>query len=240
MESTAVNIPWSAIFMVGLALLSSAVLLYVLGTRNERRINRDWDLLLSPKGERLYRSIEGRVHNEMALASITYEEAFSVRELGSIEESKQLLDVGYKVIEKFSPNMMKLLGAMTNFSRMVSAMAPVTPLRPRDFKLSQISSLAYLNGVLHQFLVSTSERFRLKMYILGQSFQVGTRFLLQSTERIVKNESAAEREWEQVRAIRDDFQTLTDESLQGLRQLLTSLAAERKEADLDHFDRSGF
>jgi hypothetical protein len=148
--------------------------------------------------------------------------------------------VGYKVIEKFSPNMMRLLGAMTSFLRMVSAMAPVTPLRPRDFKFSQISSLAYLNGVLHQFLVSTSERFRLKMYILGQSFQVGTRFLLQSTERIVRNESAAEREWEQVRAIRDDFQTLTDESLEGLKQLLTSLAAERKEADLDRFDRSAF
>jgi hypothetical protein len=240
MEPAAVNIPWSALFMVGLALVSSAVLLYFLGTRNERRVHRDWDLLLSPKGERLYRSIEGRVHNEMALATIAYEEAFSVRELGSLEESKQLLDVGYKVIEKFSPNMMKLLGAMTNFSRMVSAMAPVTPLRPRDFKLSQISSLAYLNGVLHQFLVSTSERFRLKMYILGQSFQVGTRFLLQSTERIVRNETPAEREWEQVRAIRDDFQTLTDESLEGLKQLLTSLAAERKEVDLDRFDRSAF
>ena len=67
---------------------------------------------------------------------------------------------------------------MANFSRMVSAMAPVTPLRPRDFRLSQIASLAYLNGVLHQFLVSTSERFRLKVYILGQSFDLGTRFLL--------------------------------------------------------------
>jgi hypothetical protein len=87
-EAGTVNIPWTAFFMVGLALLSSAVLLYFLGTRNERKVNRDWDLLLSPKGERLYRSIEGRVHNEMALAAIAYEEAFSVRELGSIEESK--------------------------------------------------------------------------------------------------------------------------------------------------------
>jgi hypothetical protein len=240
MEPAAVNIPWNAILVAGLALLSSVVLLYLLGHRNERKIHRDWELLLSPKGERLYRGIEGRVHNEMALATIAYDEAFTVRELGSIEESKQLLDVGYKVIEKFSPNMMKLLAAMANFSRMVSAMAPVAPLRPRDFRLSQISSLAYLNGVLHQFLVSTSERFRLKMYILGRSFDLGTRFLLQSTQRIVKGEPQSEQEWEQVRAIRDDFQTLTDESLEGLKQLLTSLAAERKEADLDRFDRSAF
>jgi hypothetical protein len=240
LEPASVNIPWNALFVAGLALLSSIGLLYLLGHRNERQVRRDWELLLSPKGERLYRNIEGRVHNEMALAAIAYDEAFTVRELGSLEESKQLLDVGYRVIEKFSPNMMKLLAAMANFSRMVSAMAPVTPLRPRDFKLSQIASLAYLNGVLHQFLVSTAERFRLKMYILGRSFDVGTRFLLQSTRRIVKSDPEAEREWEQVRAIRDDFQTLTDESLEGLKQLLTSLAAERKDADLDRFDRSAF
>jgi hypothetical protein len=240
LEPASVNVPWSAFVVTGFGLVTSAVLLYLLGNRNERKVSRDWDLLLSPKGERLYRNIEGRVNNEMALATIAYDEAFSVRELGSLEESKQLLDVGYKVIEKFSPNMMKLLAAMTNFSRMVSAMAPVTPLRPRDFKLSQISSLAYLNGVLHQFLVSTSERFRLKMYILGRSFDLGTRFLLQSTQRIVRNEPESEREWEQVRAIRDDFQALTDESLEGLKQLLTSLAAERKDVDLDRFDRSAF
>jgi len=240
LEPASVNVPWSALVVTGLGLVTSAVLLYLLGNRNERKVSRDWDLLLSPKGERLYQNIEGRVHNEMALAAIAYDEAFTVRELGSLEESKQLLDVGYKVIEKFSPNMMKLIAAMTNFSRMVSAMAPVTPLRPRDFKLSQISSLAYLNGVLHQFLVSTSERFRLKMYILGRSFDLGTRFLLQSTQRIVRSEPESEREWQQVRAIRDDFQTLTDESLEGLKQLLTSLAAERKDVDLDRFDRSAF
>ena len=239
LEPVSITIPWQVV-AAGFALLSSAIVLYLLGHRNERQVRRDWELLLTPKGERLYHSIEGRVHNEMALAAIAYDEAFTVRELGSLDDSKQLLDVGYKVIEKFSPNMMKLLAAMASFSRMVSAMAPVAPLRPRDFKLAQISSLAYLNGVLHQFLVSTAERFRLKMYILGRSFDVGSRFLLQSTQRIVRNEPEVQREWEQVRAIRDDFQTLTDESLEGLRQLLTSLAAERKDSDLDRFDRSGF
>jgi hypothetical protein len=137
--------------------------------------------------------------------------------------------VGYRVIEKFSPNMLQLLAAMANFSRMVSAMAPVSPLRPRDFRLTQIVSLAYLNGVLHQFLVSTSERYRLKLYILGRSFALGTRFLLDSTERIVRGEPEADREWDQIQAIRHDFQNLTGESLDSLRLLLTSLAAEKRD-----------
>jgi hypothetical protein len=222
-------VPWQTMLWVAFTLVGCAGVLLLLGLRNERQIARDWDLLLTPKGERLYHSIEGRVNNEMALAALTYDEAFAVRELGSVEEAKQLLDVGFKVIEKFSPNMMKLLAAMANFSRMVSAMAPVTPLRPRDFKLSQIASLAYLNGVIHQFLVSTAERYRLKLYILGRGFDLGSRFLLQSTQRIGTGQPEVDREWEQVRAIRDDFQTLTNESLESLKLLLTSLAAERRE-----------
>ena len=215
--------------MIGLSLVSCFVVLFLFGRRNERAIRRDWELLLTPKGESLYRSIEGRVQNELALADLTYDEAFAVHELGSVEEAKRLLDVGYKVIEKFSPNMLNLLSTMTTFSRMVSAMAPVTPLRPKDFKLTQIVSLAYLNGLLHQFLVSTAERYRLRLYILGQSFGLATRFLLDSTEKIARGTSEADKEWEQIQAIREDFQTLTDESLESLKVLLTSLAAERRE-----------
>lgn len=216
-------------WMIGFSIFGCFVVLFVFGLRNERAVKRDWELLLTPKGETLYRNIEGKVSTEMALAEMTYDEAFAVRELGSVDEAIRLLDVGYRVIEKFAPNMLRLLSAMASFSRMVSAMAPVTPLRPRDFRITQLVSLAYLNGLLHQFLVSTAERYRLRLYILGRGFALGTRFLLDSTQRIVRGDEAAEREWDQIQAIRQDFQTLTDESLASLRVLLTSLAAERRE-----------
>ena len=213
-------------WMIALSALGGLAVLFFFGRRNERAVRRDWELLLTPKGERLYRSIENRVTSEMQLADMTYDEAFSVRELGSIEEAKHLLDVGYKVIEKFSPNMLRLLAAMSTFSRMVSAMAPMKPLRPQGFRLAQIASLAYLNQFLHNFLVTTSERYRLRVYILGRSFGLASRFLLASTKRIASNEPDSEKEWEQIRFVREDFQTLTDESLESLRVLLTSLAAE--------------
>jgi hypothetical protein len=215
--------------MIGGSVLSCLVVLYLFGRRNERAVRRDWQLLLTPKGENVYRTIEGRVESEMALANLTYDEAFSFRELGSVEEAKHLLDVGYRVIERFSPNMLHLLSTMARFSRMVSAMAPVTPLRPRDFRLTEIASIAYLGGLIHQFLVSTAERFRLRVYILGQSFGLATRALLRSTRRITGGEPEAEREWEQVDAVRQDFDTLTRDSLESLRLLLTSLGAEQRE-----------
>jgi hypothetical protein len=115
---------------------------------------------------------------------------------------------------------------------MVSAMAPVQPLRPPDFKLPQLASLAYLHRFLHHFLVSTAERFRLRVYVLGRSFGLATRYLLATTHRILgagDQPESVSREWEQVRAIRQDFQTLTQESLSSLRILLTSLGAERRE-----------
>lgn len=217
------------------SVLSVLAVLYLLGRRDERLVRRDWELLLTPRGEKVYRNIQGRVQSEMALADVTYDEAFTVRELGSIEEAKHLLDVGYQVIEKFSPSMLKLLAAMATFSRMVSAMAPISPLRPQGFRLGQIASLAYLNQFLHRFLVTTAERFRLRVYILGRSFGLATRFLLDSTRRIVTDQPEAEREWDQIQVVRQDFQTLTDESLESLRVLLTSLAADKREHLLDRF-----
>jgi len=213
-------------WMIAASVVGCLVILYLLARRDERKVRRDWELLITPKGEKLYRSIESRVSSELDLAKLTYEEAFTVRELGSLEEAKHLLDVGYKVIEKFSPSMLRLLAAMSTFSRMVSAMAPVQPLRPQGFRVAQIASLAYLNQLLHSFLVTTAERYRLRVYILGRSFGLASRFLLASTKRIAGNEPDADKEWEQIQFIRDDFQTLTDESMASLRVLLTSLAAE--------------
>lgn len=215
-------------WMIGFSVVSTAVVLLLLGRRNEHAVKRDWALLLSPAGEKLYRRLETRVHTDLSLADLTYDRAFEVRQLGSVDEAIRLLDVGYRIIENFAPSMLKLLAAMATFSRMVSAMAPVRPLRPSQFRLAEIVSLAYLNRLLHQFLVSTAERYRLRVYVLGRCFGIATRYLFTSTRRIAERQSESEREWEQIQATRHDFQSLTDESLESLRVLITSLDVEKR------------
>lgn len=217
--------------MIGLSLVSTLAVLFLMARRNERAVREDWETLLTPKGESLYRSMEGRVRTELGMAELTFEHAQAYRELGTVDEALRLLDIGYKVIERFSPSMLRLLAAMATFSRMVSAIAPVQPMRPQDFKLVQIASLAYLNAMVHQFLVSASERFRLKVYILGRSFALASRYLLKSIRTIGSpvTEAEKQREWEQIEAIRADFQSLTDESLDSLRFLLTAMAHEDKQ-----------
>jgi hypothetical protein len=217
--------------MIAISVASCLVVLFLIGRRNERLIRRDWELLLTPRGEKVYGAIEGKVRAEIGMADLSFEHAMVYRELGTTEEAIRLLDVGYRVIEKFAPDMLRLLAMMATFSRMVSAIAPVQPLRPKDFRLVQVASLAYLHGMLHQFLVSASERYRLKMYILGRSFGLATRFLLKSIRSLGLDAGATEaaREWDQIEAIRSDFQTLTDESLDSLRVLLTAMAREDRQ-----------
>ena len=211
------------------ALVGGLLLLFLLGRRDERRVRKDWELVLTPKGQRIYTSMESQLKTDLELMNATYDEAASFRELGSMDDAKDLLDAGFRIIEHFAPNLLKLLAAMATFSRMVTAMAPVAPLRPRRFQVGGIRGLAYLNQVLHHFLVTTSERFRLRLYILGRCVGLAVRYMVRSTERISENGRDADREWDQIAAIRDDFGALTAESLESLKTLLVSMASERKD-----------
>jgi hypothetical protein len=214
---------------IAAAVVSLFVVLFLVARRNERLVRRDWEMLLTPRGEKVYGAIESKMRTEYGMADLSFEHALVYRELGTTEEAIRLLDIGYRVIEKFAPDMLRLLAAMATFSRMVSAIAPVKPLRPKDFRLVQVASLAYLNGMLHQFLVSASERYRLKLYILGRSFGLASRFLLRSIENLGSGTAEADKEWDQIEAVRADFQTLTDESLDSLRVLLTAMAREDRQ-----------
>ena len=52
---------------------------------------------------------------------------------------------------------------------------------------------------------------------------------MKSIQSLGAGTTVAEREWEQIDAIRADFQTLTDESLDSLRVLLTAMAREDRQ-----------
>jgi hypothetical protein len=215
--------------LAAISVVSCLVLLYVDGRRRERAVWHDWELLLTNKGERTYEAVEKRVHSEAALVDVALARAVEVNRLGSTEEAIRLLETGCGVIAWFAPNMRRALAGMAVFSRMVAAMAPLPPLRPGDFQMTQLVSLAYLNALLHQFLVSTAERFRLRVHILRAGFGMASHLLFRSRDRI-SGEPAEIQAWTAVAAIRHDFTTLTDESLESFRVLLTSLAAEPKNA----------
>ncbi|HVR69615.1 MAG TPA: hypothetical protein VMT87_02110 [Vicinamibacteria bacterium] len=189
---------------------------------------QDWETLLNNNDQALYAKMRSQLDGELAMADYAYDKAEEHRLVGSVDEAIRLVELGYAMIERAAPDLRRLLNGMAVFSRMVSAMVPVAPLRPRDFKVTELASLAALNQILHRFLVTSAERFRLRLYVLGQGLGVVLRFLAGSTRRIRDTRSTVDRDWNDLNALRSDFRTITDESLESFRVCLASLAAQSR------------
>ena len=210
------------------ALFACLLLVLVLdGRRREAQVLRDWDLVLTPKARVELERARNRVGAQLDLVDLTYSQARAARDLGSHEEALRLLDVGCDLIEGYCPTMLRAIAAMSVLSRMVAAMAPPRPLRPAAFQLRELAQLARLNAFLHHFLVTSIERFRLRLTILSRGFSTLVRIVLRSTRRAHDGAEALHAELPRLEAARADVRTLSDESLDALRMLLEGLAAER-------------
>jgi len=214
------------LILVGVA--GGLALLAIRGLVDQAQVMRDWEMVLSPLSIEVYQQLERRVEGESKMMDYAYKRALRARAAGSMEEAHRLLDVGLRVVERTSPDMITLLRGMAVVSRMASAVAPVKPLEPQAFRLRELSGLALLAGISHRFVVSTAERFRLRAFVLRRGFGLIRRFLLSSTERIRDQRKGAEMEWERVAAAREDLKRLSTESLQTFHALLLSLAAEQR------------
>lgn len=211
--------------VLGLATGGGLLFLALWGRLNERRW-RDWETLLNTNDKVLFTRMRSQLDGSLAMADYAYDRAEQQRASGSVDEAIGLLELGYGMIERTAPDLRRLIAGMAVFSRMVSAMVPVAPLRPRDFRVTQLASLAALNQILHRFLVTAAERFRLRLYIIGQGVGMILRFLAGSTRRIRDTRSTDDRDWNDVADLRSDFRTLTDESLESFRACLAALAAQ--------------
>lgn len=206
--------------------LGGAVALIVVGRYNQAEVLRDWEMVLEPWGQDAYRELEARIEGESGMAEYAYRRAFLARAKGTSADAVRLLEVGLRVVERTSPDMITLLRGMAVVSRMAAAITAVEPLRARDFRLPSLSGLAAVAGFVHRLLVSTAERFRLRAFVLRRGFGVATRFLFESTKRIAAQQNEAQSDWQRIENARADLRTLSTESLRTFNVLLRSLASE--------------
>ena len=211
--------------LIAMATGGGVLFLALSGRINERRW-RDWETLLNANDQALCTRMRSQLDANLAMADYVYEAAEEQRAVGSVDEAIRMLDLGYVMIERAAPDLRRLLAGLAVYSRMVSAMVPVAPLRPRDFKVAQVASLAALNQMLHRVLVSAAERFRLRLYTIRQGVGIIIRFLAGTTRRIRETRSTQDRDWNDGAALRSDVRTLTDESMESFRACLASLAAQ--------------
>jgi len=215
-------------WLIVAVLLSTLIVLVARGLQDQARVVKDWQLVLKPWGAEVYDQLEKRLAGESQLADFAYGRAFKARAAGSREEAVRMLEVGLRLVERTSPDMIALLQGMAAMSRMEDAVAPTPPLRHEVFRLRALSGLALFGGFLHRFLVSTAERFRLRAYVLGRGFGLLTRFIFASTQRIRSKKENLDPEWDRIASARQDLKTLSSESLRTFHTLVVSLAARQR------------
>jgi hypothetical protein len=208
-----------------LLILGWAVLL-VLARRNERKVRSDWESLLSGQKAEWYEDTKSGIENNTKLIRMMMNDARDIKQLGDVEEALRFLEIGSKIIQEFTPGLLGLLKEMMKFSRMVSAMAPVSPLLPSRFHLAEMNNLAVLNQILHQVLVSASQRFRLKLRIVETGVKITSDYLRTRINRALQLRSSTEEEWEEIANAGQDFQQLTSESVESFRSLMSALPSK--------------
>lgn len=214
---------------VGLLLLGWLMML-LLARRNEKKVRSEWETLLTPAGEKIFEHARVEIQTNTCMVGVAMQEAHAIKRLGDIDEALRFLNIGGEVVERFTPNLLSLLAVMARFSRMISAVTPVNPILPSNFHLAELVNLAHLHNILNQMLISTKQRFRLKLFVIGKGVSIASRFLVVRIKNIVSQRSQADQEWDEIVGIGNDFQRLSEESIQSFRSLLEALSNDAARA----------
>ena len=196
------------------------IVFVILLWRDEEKVQSEWVALLSPSSERILQQARTDIEANSTRVGVSMKEAMEIRELGDSDEAIRFLDLGGDIISASLGNLLSLLSVMMRFSRMIGAITPVILSRV----LAELTSLAHLNGMLHRLLTSAKQRFRLKLYILGKGISITSHYLVKRIGNIVSRRSSEDQEWEQILGVEQDFQRLSNESVQSFQNLLEGLS----------------
>lgn len=208
-----------ALFVLA-AVASLLALLFFSGRRREETIERDWQLVLTPRGQAQLNKFSETVRDELALSDLQYARAKEADARGDLVAARRMVDMGCELIAAFAPRMSNALSGMAALSRMAAAVAPVRPLRAERFQIGQLAQLANIGRLLHHLTVGSADRFRLRVHILRRGF--GT------VAAVAMRGPVSADMWAEVGALHHDVGVLSDESLVTLRALLVSMDAERR------------
>jgi len=207
--------------------LLALVVTWVLGRYNARAIERDWEMMLTAKGRGAIEALELQVLCDGAAVESARIGALSARERADYTQATRLAGLAYRAVEEATPDRLKRLRAMGVCIRMATAILPVPALKPRNFKLTQLASLAGLSKFIHHLLVSTGERFLLRLYVLGLGYRIITRSLSGSSAS-VKNDVGDVWAWDIFDRATSDWSTLEREHVESFRVFVLSLTAEKR------------
>jgi hypothetical protein len=211
-------------FELVLSALGCGLLCYTLGRYNRAVVLQRWEFVLGAPERQAIDSLRQRMTLDSALARQALEAAGRAREASRPPDALTVLRVALSVLEEAGADRLTRLRAMSVYSRMVRAIAPLPSPTAAPFKDRSLRAAASLAGLVHGVLVGTQERFRLWLLMLG----LGVRIVLRGGRRsadAAARQPQQQAHWEDfVRGV-EDFEALDACHLTAFEALVASLAA---------------
>ncbi len=205
------------------ALVPLVGLLLVLGRYNASRVLTDWTVLAPrPRAEG---DIEEHVALETAVLDATLAAARGAHGQADVSEVVRLLGLAEGAIAEAIPDRVARIKVMSRLCRMAAAVAPLPAVPWRSFQLGTTSGLAALASFAHHLLVSTHERFWLRLQVLQGIFRLSARAMATATRRAPARAAEAITLFDRAA---HDWKAGDQEFVESVRVLLTSLAARPK------------
>lgn len=209
---------WLVLTIIG----SLAVVLVLSRYMHGARV-KDWQALPTVRTRRHLAEVEQQIALDVQVVDEAFSAAQALRD--QPEDAAHLLRCAFDVIQATQQDRLLRLKMMAQFARMSAAMLAAPPVRPARFKLREIRSVAALGWVLHQFLVSPTERFLSRLRVLAWGFWLALRSLRGARDQVTLAPEAAAH-WERFGTALGDWRTLDEEHAHAVRHLLLSLSAE--------------
>jgi hypothetical protein len=184
---------------------------------------RDWQALPTVRTRRYLAEVEDQIALDAQVVEEAYGAAAGSRE--QPDEAAHLLRCAFDLIQATQQDRLKRLRMMAQFARMSAAILVAPPVRPARFKLREVRSVAAVGWLLHQVLVSPTERFLARLKVLAWGFWLALRSLRGARDGVSANPAVAS-SWSRFETALGDWRELDNEHAVAVRHLLMSLSAE--------------
>jgi hypothetical protein len=171
------------------------------------------------------------------MASISLNEAFSLRSRGELVRARQQVAISAELLTRIAVALIDACRSISARGRHISDIPQVLPLNTEFFKGQTAQSAASWNEFLHRILFADRSRFFQKLRILSDTLEkLMAEFHLNAEElagavSIHPNES-----WEGLKSYHYDFNTCLSEAEILLKSFLRALPAEQMPAFAGELD----
>lgn len=210
---------WFLAFVLG-----GVVVCVSVGLRISSMTARDWDFMLLAPGMAAVDAANYEADVTAFLADDALGSALEARDSAEYAEAVRLVAIAVRVLDDALPARQKRLRALALCMRMAAVVVPLPPLWPGDFQTPSVWTLAGMGTLLHHLLVTTRERYWLRLRIIAWSYWLIV-LASKSSADAIREDPRLARAWAKLLASAADWKTLDRETVASARALMVSVAA---------------